>query len=157
MYNISTVDSAIAQQDAVMQSIDSQSNHLQAPDQSAWAGQMSGWSQLKDQWTFDKSLGNVLNAYIPTLDQTDDVMGKVEAYQATSTQYGKLIAQGGGTAPVVPNIDPGPPNPKPPTTPNPSSWPWYYWVGGGAAVAAGLFVLDKFTDILGDYSILKKG
>lgn len=148
MYSIGDVDQAIAQQDSVMNAIDAQSSVLQPTDATAWAGQMNGWNAVKTQWDFDKEESNVTNLYIPALNDASHIMGEVQAYQQQSAKYGALVTKGGGTAPVQPNVNPGPA--KPPINPDtPSTWPtWAWWAVGAAAVGAGLFVLDKVTDLV---------
>jgi len=130
LVSVSDVDSAIAQLDPVMLAIDQQKGVLSTVDAQTWAGQMSGWSSLKTEWQGYKDASNFLNAWGPELYNAPRVLVQANSYQQVSAQYGALVAKGGGTAPVQPNVNPQPPAPNPAS---PSSWPWYYWAGAGAA------------------------
>jgi hypothetical protein len=87
-------------------------------------------------------------------EDIDPSMAQVVKYQGLAGTYSAKIASGGGSGPVVPNV-----NPPIPTPPSPLSqvgtWPTYLKVIAGAgAVGAVLLALDKVAEIYDDY---KKG
>jgi len=125
IYSVSEVDQAIALLDPTMAVIQAQRGVLTAVDAQGWDGVFSGWGQVKSNWAGLKSASNFLNGWGPEISQSSDTMGKVQNYQDLAGQYSAKIAAGGGTAPIVPKVNPAPPAP-PPDPSNPSG-------GSGAA------------------------
>jgi hypothetical protein len=112
----------------------------------AWTGIYHSWQVTLQQWA--EAEGSSAPTWLailyppalisPALADADDTMAQVNTAQGNAKLYGPKVGI------TVPSAVPTPP----PVVTQPSTWPsWVWWAGGAAAVAIGLFVLDKVADI----------